>query len=76
LYLCKELITLTNTIKHLETELESSHQNKEHVIKRKKAVVIALNNLFKCRHNKQPNAAELNCLKRTLNRCYPMGVMY
>ncbi len=46
LYLCKELITQTNTIKYLGTELESSHQNKEHVIKRKKAVVIALNNLF------------------------------
>jgi len=40
------LITQTNTIKYLGTELESSHQNKEHVIKRKKAVVGALNNLF------------------------------
>jgi hypothetical protein len=40
------LTTQTNTIKYLGTELESSHQNKEHAIKRKKAVVIALNNLF------------------------------
>jgi len=46
LYFCNELIAQTNTIKYLGTELESNHQNKEHVIKRKKAAVIALNNLF------------------------------
>ncbi len=46
LYLCNELISQTNTIKYLRTELESNHQNKDHVIKRKKAVVIALNILF------------------------------
>jgi hypothetical protein len=46
LYFCNELITQTNTIKYLGTELESNNQNKEHVIKRKKAAVIASNNLF------------------------------
>ncbi len=46
LYFCNELIAQTNTIKYLGTELESNHQNKDHVIKRKKAVVIALNILF------------------------------
>ena len=36
LYLCNELIAQTKTIKNLGTELESNHQNIEHVAKRKK----------------------------------------
>ena len=46
LYLCGQPITRSESIKYLGTELHESHLNKAHIDKRKKAVIISLNNLF------------------------------
>jgi hypothetical protein len=74
------LTTQTNTIKYLGTELESSHQNKEHAIKRKnKAVVIALNNLFNAGiiNNQMDISSKVKLFKTYIKPLlYHMGVMY
>jgi hypothetical protein len=46
LYFCNELITQTNTIKYLGTELESNHQNKEHVIKIERRLLSSRQTIF------------------------------